>query len=424
MRGLAIAAVGTAVAVAGASSPAPASWARSVRSAAPASSVSPASAADAVRGTVVPGGLGTASGIGPAAALRPSAVFNVPSGSAAEQNAIAHHVNQLTAGAPRGALIRIAVFMFTSQAFARTLTDAKRRGAHVQLVVDASTRDNDAYRRVERALGTSRKRSSWVVACHKGCVGDTIMHNKFFLFSRTGRARNVVVQSSANLTTRNRVNAWNNAFTISDARLYRAYGRYFSALAARHHERDHYRVTRSGPVTAYTFPRAGDSATTDTLYRLLGKVGCGGGTSVHVTTFNLSRTDVAERLWSLSHQGCDVRVIYTNLSDRAREILEQEDGPELLSSHYMYFDAETGDEVDAFAHSKYVLIDGTYAGRSRKVVITGSPNYTEPALRHNDETMISIEGAGVYGAYENNFTRLWDAAQSHYQLKGSVPDPG
>jgi phosphatidylserine/phosphatidylglycerophosphate/cardiolipin synthase-like enzyme len=358
------------------------------------------------------------------AALRPSAVFNIPSGSAAEQNAIAHHVDQLASGAPRGALIRVAVFMFTSRAFAQTLINAKKRGAHVQLVVDASTRDNDAYRSVERALGTSRKGSSWVVACHKGCIGDTIMHNKFFLFSRTGRARNVVVQSSANLTTRNRVNAWNNAFTISDARLYRAYGRYFAALAARHHERDHYRVTRSGRVTAYTFPRAGSSPKTDTLYRLLGRVDCTPGTSVHVTTFNLSRTAVAERLWSLSHDGCDVRVIYTNLSERARAILEQEGGPQLLSSHYLYVDPDTGDQIDAFAHSKYVLISGTYAGRRRKVVITGSPNYTEPALRHNDETMITIEGAGIYGAYQSNFVRLWQAARSHFQLQDSVPDPG
>ncbi|MFL6056775.1 MAG: phospholipase D-like domain-containing protein [Actinoallomurus sp.] len=401
MRGLAIAAV-SAVAIASASPPA-----RSSGSAE----------------TTVKGVRRSAATV-PAVAMRPSAVFNIPSGSAAEQNAIAHHVNQLTAGAPRGALIRIAVFMFTSQAFARTLIDAKRRGAHVQLVVDASTRDNDAYRRVERALGTSRRASSWVVACHKGCIGDTIMHNKFFLFSRTGRARNVVVQSSANLTTRNRVNAWNNAFTISDARLYRAYGRYFAALSARHHERDHYRVTRSGRVTAYTFPHAGDSPSTDTLYRLLGGVGCARGTSVHVTTFNLSRTAVAQRLWSLSNQGCDVRVIYTNLSDRARQILEQDGGPQLLSSHYVYIDQYTGDEVDAFAHSKYVLINGTYAGRSRKVVITGSPNYTDPALRSNDETMITIEGADIYGAYQSNFTRLWGAAQSHFQLSGGVPDPG
>ncbi|WP_433180560.1 phospholipase D-like domain-containing protein [Actinoallomurus sp. CA-150999] len=365
---------------------------------------------------------GVPAGTAPMAAMRPSAVFNVPSGSAAEQNAIAHQVNQLTAGAPRGALIQIAVFMFTSKAFAQTLIDAKKRGARVQLVVDASTRDNDAYRSVERALGTSRKSSSWVVACRSGCIGDAIMHNKFFLFSRTGRARDVVVQSSANLTTRNRVNAWNNAFTISDARLYRAYGRYFAALAVRRHERDHYRVAHSGRVTAYTFPRAGDSPKTDTLYELLGHVGCARGTAVRVTTFNLSRTAVAERLWSLSHQGCDVRVIYTNLSARAHDILAQDGGPQLLNSHYLYFN-EDGDEVDAFAHSKYVLIDGTYAGHTRKVVITGSPNYTEPALRHNDETMITIEGADIYRAYQGNFARLWQAAQTHYQLNGDVPDP-
>ncbi|MCW2948048.1 MAG: hypothetical protein JWR24_4765 [Actinoallomurus sp.] len=352
-----------------------------------------------------------------------SAVFNIPSGSPEEQNAIGHHVNELAAGAPRGALIRIAVYQFTSSAFAQTLTDARRRGVRVQLVIDGSSRSSAAYRRVAKALGTSRKRSSWVVACVKGCIGDTIMHNKFFLYSRSGSAADVVVQASANLTTTNRVNAWNNAFTISDPALYRAYGRYFSALAARRHHAGYYRVVRSGRVTAYTFPRAGSTTGSDTLYGLLGHVGCARGTAVHVTTFSLTRTRVARRLWSLAHQGCDVRVIYTNLGARARKLLERPGGPPLVSSHYSYLDPETGEPVQAYVHSKYVTIDGTYSGRRRQLVITGSPNYTVPALRHNDETMLVIRDAGVCAAYRQNFADLWTAADSHVRLGGRVPDP-
>ncbi len=352
------------------------------------------------------------------------AVFNIPSGTRREQNAIAHYLNRLVAGAPRGALVRVAVYMLTSSSFARTLIRAKRRGVRVELVIDASTRGNDAYRSLERALGTNRRRSSWVVACVKGCIGDGIMHNKFFLFSRTGRASDVVVQSSANLTTRNRVNAWNNAFSTSDPRLYRAYGRYFTALAARHHAKDHYVVTRSGRMTFYTFPRAGSSPRTDTLYRLLGHVGCAAHTSVLVATFNLTRTDVAERLWSLAHQGCDVRIAYTNLGRRAAGILARDGGPKMLPGHYEYVDPETGDDVDAWVHSKYVLIDGTYAGRPRKIVITGSPNDTVPGLRHNDEAMLTTEDAATYAAYRRNFVRLWSTVESHGSLDGAVPDSG
>jgi hypothetical protein len=350
-----------------------------------------------------------------------SVVFNVPSGSPEEQNAITSHIDALAAEVPRGSLIRIAVYRFTSATVARTLVEAKERGVRVQLVLDASGRHGAAYRRLVDALGTSRGRSSFVTACHKGCVGDQLMHNKFFLFSRTGSDRDVVVQSSANLTTSNRVNAWNNAVTFSDPKLYRAYGRYFSALVARrrHHG---YHVTRGGLRTLYTFPRAGRTAKSDTLYEQLGHVGCAAHTAVHVTAFSLTRTDIARRLWSLAHQGCDVRVIYTNLGRSARRAMSRSGGPRMLSSHYVYLDAFAADAVEAYVHSKYVAIGGTYAGHDRRLVITGSPNYTVPGLRDNDEAMLAIEGASVYGAFESNFLRLWRTAANRLPIGGHVPE--
>ncbi|MGH3378626.1 MAG: phospholipase D-like domain-containing protein, partial [Actinoallomurus sp.] len=327
-----------------------------------------------------------------------SVVFNVPSGSVEEQDAISSHVDALAAAVPAGSLIRIAIYRLTSAAFAQTLLDARQRGVRVQLVLDKSARSSVAYKRLASALGSSRARSSWVVTCERGCAGRKLMHNKFFLFARTGPDRDVIVQSSANLTTTNRVNAWNNAVTFSDPKLYGAYGRYFSALAARRHYG--YHVTRSGSRTLYTFPRAGKTRKSDTLYGQLGHVGCAAHTAVHMTTFSLTRTDVARRLWSLAHQGCDVRVIYTNLGRGARKILRRRGGPRLLSSHYSYLNLSEGGEVEAYVHSKYVAIGGTYAGHDRRLVITGSPNTTHPGLRANAEAMLAIQDASVYGAYE------------------------
>ena len=349
-------------------------------------------------------------------------VFNVPSGSEAEQNAIGSHVNALAAAVPSGSLIRIAIYRFTSPAFAQTLIEAERRGVRVQLVLDAGAGSGAVYRRLAAALGRSRARSSWVVTCTRGCAGGRLMHNKFFLFSRTGDDRDVIVQSSANLTTTNRVNAWNNAVTFSDARLYGAYRRYFDALAARRHHA--YHVTRSGGRTLYTFPRAGRTRKSDTLYLQLGHVGCAARTSVHMTTFSLTRADIAERLRSLARQGCDVRVIYTNLGRRARKILTRPGGhrPRLLSSHYSYLSLSAGGAVEAYAHSKYVAIGGTYAGHDRRLVITGSPNLTGPGLRDNDEAMLAIQDADVYGAYENNFARLWRTAADRLPLGGHVTE--
>lgn len=331
-----------------------------------------------------------------------SAHFNVPSGSPEQQNAIARHIDALIDGTPRGGLIRIAIYRFTSPTFADALVNAARRGVRVRLVVDDSSRGNTAYRRVATALGTSRGRPSWIVSCEHGCIGNKIMHNKFYLFSRTGPASDVVVQSSANMTTTNRVNAWNNAFTTSDPALYRGYGDYFAALADRRHQEGHYRVVHGEDATLYTFPRAGASAGSDTLYQLLGHVGCAAGTAVRVTTYELTRTDIARRLWSLADQGCDVRIIYTNLGKRAGELLRRPGGPRILDSHYRY-----GRNGEAYVHSKYVLIDGTYAGEDRQIVITGSPNDSNPGLRNNDEAMLAIDDPGIHARYADNFATLW-----------------
>lgn len=349
-----------------------------------------------------------------------SVVFNVPSGSPEEQNAIASHVNALAAGVPAGGLIRIAIYRLTSPTFAQTLIDAKNRGVRVQLVLDVGARRSAAYKRLAKALGTSRGRSSWVTTCRRGCVGSGIMHNKFYLFSRTGLGRDIVVQSSANLTTTNRVNAWNNAVTFSDPKLYGAYGRYFGALAARRHYG--YHVTRSGDRTLYTFPRAGKTRKSDTLYELLGHVGCAAHTAVHMTTFSFTRVVVAKRLWSLAHQGCDVRIIYTNLGKGVRKILKRAGGPRLLNSHYSYVDPSAMREVEAYVHSKYIAIGGTYAGHERRLVITGSPNTTRPGLRYNDEAMLTIQDADVYGAYTADFARLWRTASERLPLGGHVKE--
>jgi phosphatidylserine/phosphatidylglycerophosphate/cardiolipin synthase-like enzyme len=392
--------------------------------------VAVATASAVAIGSLTPAGGQRPEHVGPPAApmsqqrhLSSSAVFNIPSGSPEERNAIVHHVDDLAAAAPRGALIRIAIYEFTSERFARTLVAASRRGVQVQLVVDVASRRSTAYRMLLAALGTARDRPSWLVTCAKGCIGDTINHNKFYLFSRTGADDDVVVQASANLTDNNRVNAWNNAFTISDPGLYRAYGRYFTALAAHRHQDAHYSVNHSGDVTAYTFPRAATSGTSDTLYGLLGHVGCDDGTTVDVTTYSLTRSRIARRLWSLAHDGCGVRIIYTNLGPRARRILVRPGGPKLLNSHYRYIDHRTGKSVGAWVHSKYVAIDGDYEGDRRALVITGSPNLTTPALRENDETMLVVDDEDICAAYQDNFADLWRAAHTYTRLVGRVADP-
>ena len=141
------------------------------------------------------------------AAVADGAVFNNPL-VAAEQYRIRDHVRTLINGAPAGSTITIAMYHFRDTAVAADLIAAKNRGANVRMVVDYSDAAQAAVTTLISALGSDRTKASFLVLCtqNAACIGNAgtpIMHNKFFLFSSTSGSANVVVQSSANLTTEN-----------------------------------------------------------------------------------------------------------------------------------------------------------------------------------------------------------------------------
>jgi phosphatidylserine/phosphatidylglycerophosphate/cardiolipin synthase-like enzyme len=63
-------------------------------------------------------------------------------------------------------------------------------------------------------------------------------------------------------------------------------------------------------------------------------------------------------------------------------------------------------------HSKYLLIDAKYAGSTaaRRLVFTGSHNYTGPALTSNDETLLRIEDPAVFAAFLVDWGNIRSAA--------------
>jgi len=58
-------------------------------------------------------------------------------------------------------------------------------------------------------------------------------------------------------------------------------------------------------------------------------------------------------------------------------------------------------------HDKVLLISGKYAGSTRKLVWTGSHNWTGNALRYNDEAMLRIDEGAVFNAYLNQWNKIW-----------------
>lgn len=348
-------------------------------------------------------------------AVTSGAIFNNPT-VPAEQQRIVDHIRGLIQGAPAGSTISIAMYHWSVGSVANDVVAAHNRGVNVRIVLDYLSAQYAAVDTMRTALGTNRANRSWVTFCTQGgacigTVGTPIMHNKFFLFSNTSGSTNVVVQSSANLTPSNATAYWNNAVTIvGNAGLYNAYLSYFEDLAAKKKTSNYYRTVGSGNVKAYFFPRAGSGASTDTIYNMLKEnVTCEGNTTVGTQTgrtiirigmWFFSRNGIAEMLRTLANRKCWIEVVYTEMDADVKRILS---GHSRIVLYRL-----SGDYI---VHSKYMLIEGTYAGqRNTKWVITGSHNYSNAALRENDEAMVRISSATIHDQYRSNFWALRAAA--------------
>ncbi|HEX2130720.1 MAG TPA: phospholipase D-like domain-containing protein, partial [Actinophytocola sp.] len=352
----------------------------------------------------------------PTAPVRTGAVFNDPVGG--DGTAIVRRICDLVHQAPSGSRIRIAHFVVSGDAgldFATELIAAHRRGVDVQIVLDGWQDTTPAAEALRAALGTDETRASWLHVCSRvspegntsSCIGTKGQHNKFYLFSRTGGASDVVVQSSANFTDLNSRTYWNNAVTlVGNTRLYRAYDAYFEDLAAERATDDYYRTTttgmRGGMVRSYFFPRAEG----DHVLEILDQVGCRGGTTIRIgmSEWDTYRIAIARRLVELSGQGCSVSIVHGLMDPEVRDTLSADPSIQLR-------ELSVSDALPGRIHSKYFLVDGEFDGeRDARWVFTGSPNWNHTSLRRNDEAMIQTNVRSVYDAYEANFAHMFASA--------------
>ncbi|MDF2707403.1 MAG: hypothetical protein K0R62_3055 [Nonomuraea muscovyensis] len=347
----------------------------------------------------------------PDTAVTPRAVFNDPVGGDAA--AIVRTLCGMIRQTPAGASIQVAHFVMSGAdgtAFADELLRAYRRGVDVRVVVDGDSRGQTVARRLADVLGTDTATRSWLHVCTgpmsggtAACIGDKGQHNKFYLFSRTGGASDVVVQSSANLTDLNSSTYWNNALVLpGNRRLYATYDAYFADLAAERKNLDYYRVVQTGAaggaVRASFFPKADG----DPIVEELDRVSCEGGATVRVgmSEWDTYRVAIAEKLRDLAGRGCTVRIVYGIMADDVRRLLQAEPR---ITLHVL----GGGGALPGRLHSKYLLIEGPSNGHW---VLTGSHNYNQTSLRRNDEALLKLNNKAIYQQYVRNFEHMREVA--------------
>lgn len=280
---------------------------------------------------------------------------------------------------------------------------------------------------------------SWEVSCtprgdsmgvsYLGCVGgeDGIMHNKFATFTSVAGVNDITVISSQNWTT---ANYWESAVVVTkNAGLHAKFGRYFSDLALKRRNPDYYSSDRGKPTSynnsgttaaypgtyrTYFFPKAGGKS--NPVLDMLGQVDCRkdpalppshgykGRTLVRVAMNNWTLPAIAEKLAKMDKAGCVVQVIYHPKQSRAVVNALQSTG----SVQQWWKDPCSDSRFPVSVHSKYFAVSGRIAGAIKKVVFTGSLNFTSAWYR-NDESMLRVANDDIYQAFYNNFSNIANA---------------
>ncbi|GLY85212.1 phospholipase D-like domain-containing protein [Actinoallomurus iriomotensis] len=369
-------------------------------------------------------------------APRAGAIFNDPEGTHSQQYAIMQQIETDIAAAPKGSVIRVAVYSMDLDEVANALIAAHKRGVYVKVLMDQHAK-NSLWNRLVAELGSkvsTKSASSYAALCYGGCMAHhysggkpvSWLHTKFFLFSGGGKP--TVTLTSANPTAIQAEVTWNNSYTIvGNSGLYNAYVKNFTDMSkgsAGTHKTNYYWTYGSNPK-AYYWPKAsGDS---DTILGMLKLVTCSKtyATQVRIAMYQWSdnRVAVAKQLASMASKGCKVAVIYTKdqVSSGVRSTLAK--------SKVDVRDTTQGTNADGYAsyytHNKYLLINGRYDGVSgRQIVMTGSANYTANALYHNDETDMKLTSSSAYAAYLGNFNdeiAALSAATAKQRALGELP---
>ena len=355
--------------------------------------------------------------------VTPGLIFNDPTGSLAKHRRIIDRVEDAIDHAPKGSRIRMAQYLFNLDSTADAVIRAYARGVNVQLIIDDYPLSAQTQR-VRKVLGTNKKKPSYVARCVNACMSSSksVMHAKFFLFSKSGVSETVSMVSSANPYTGNSSVSWNNMHIIvGDKKLYGSLDKYFTDMLPDIDRPNYYRTTTSGKHKLYFFPRQAVKGTADVpMLDVLNNVRCtgmsagygsGGRTVVRIEQWGWSaaRLDVARRAWKLHDQGCKVSVIINgfNVGPKVLQVLLRRSARSgQMTVYNAAIDTNGNGRRDKYMHHKVLMVNGRWFSQSKKVVYTGSANLTGTALLANNEIIMRVIDNKTYDAYYRNFNYI------------------
>jgi phosphatidylserine/phosphatidylglycerophosphate/cardiolipin synthase-like enzyme len=384
----------------------------------------------------VPGSAGLKSAAGttepkPPFTPKPGVLFNKPLTKKA-RNTINNHVRNSIDATRKGGKIRIMSWNVKSFPYRRALIRAHNRGVSVRVLMSNGLAKHQSaggdYNVLRRELAKHQKNrkkdmKSWIRACVASCRGTKgIAHVKFYTFSRAGKANDVVMVGSANMTEVAAGNQWNDMFTlVNKPGLYDWYQKIFRQASRDHRSHPPYRTYRvDRSMLAWVFPYLGKKAVGDPVTRILKQVSCRGVTGkagVHRrTAIRIGQTAIlddrgvaiARQLKRLNDKGCNIRIAYTVLGPKIRRILTSSSGRGPVPARQIAQDFDGDCSFDRYLHMKDMTISGHYGkNTSAHFVYNGTQNWTEVSA-YSDEAGFSFYSPPIERRYAAWINRLFE----------------
>lgn len=356
---------------------------------------------------------------------------------------IERHVLRAIRNTPRGEKITISAYSLDRQVFADELIRAKKRGVKVKVLLNDHLVPS-AQTRIQKVLGNNTKKSSFLRRCVSGCRADNNeynnLHSKFYLFSRTGRNRNVVMLGSYNMTLNAVRWQWNDLWTTVGKRtLYNEFIGLFNDMRPDWDKRrpsyvfcENGRDCPAGDQQKYfnvVFPRH-TTPSKDVVIDILNNVQClyTDATGVQrrtrlalsMHTMRGGRGNyIADKLRDLYAQGCALRVNYGLMGFHTKRHIGAPTArgrvPLRSTGFNLRDDVPTGDpeiddmpeSIERYTHHKYFVLKGSYKGNvDSNIVWTGSTNWSSLGTPQ-DEILFTVHGRGVVRDYLQNFNLMW-----------------
>jgi hypothetical protein len=236
-----------------------------------------------------------------------------------------------------------------------------------------------------------QSRRSYAKTCDHSCRGTRgAAHTKMYLFSQTGKAKNVIMEGSANLTVAGAVNQWNDLYTWVDNR------KLFSFATRVYHqmwqdkpvEQQYVQMSTGKDALGFTPLMGPGGRTMAPELSLLQQVSCtgaqgagrGGRTIIRAAPDvirNARGMRVAQRLRELWAQGCDVRIAYTVMGVDVFHFLHQPTARGQIPMRHLVQDFNGDGEFDNYFHLKALTINGVWGGNPKTyVTLQGSSNWS------------------------------------------------